>query len=120
MLREHLYNFYTQHVHISSVNNLLGAYSNSINDAYNNKLALFGCASASSVRVLIDLSSVLIYTFSTIFEIIEKLHKTEIATDGDYMPYLHAIRLPYKQLLLNIIKYENNLDYWTGESSLVE
>ncbi|WP_136512924.1 hypothetical protein [Geomonas edaphica] len=104
--RETLYNHYSRSVHIDYLTNVLGGFALSSETEYFNT-ALFGQLSKSSKIVLKDSSTVLIYTYSTIFGILEKIHKFEIAATGEYFSFTQAMRVPLKGLLLLLVEYDD-------------
>lgn len=107
--REHLYSFYTQNVHTNMVANMLGEVGTSLYDHNILKTALFGYPSASSVVVLSDLCTSLVFTYSLFFDIIKQIHGLTVPTSGEYFPFVHAMRYPLSELLDTVFKYDDYL-----------
>lgn len=115
--REHMYNLYTMSVHTTALVNALGCVGISFDDHDLLKSAHFGYPSASSVVVLKDLCFSLIYTYSMFFRIVERYHKIKVPTTGEIMPFLHAMRQPFTELLPHVLKYDDYLKISEADAS---
>ncbi len=108
-IRQHLYDMYTQFAHNNAIANCFGSVLTSLEDHNILRPSTYGYASASSVTPLMDLCIVLIYTYTTFSRIIREIHRFEIPNHGEHMPFLHAMILPFNELLRTVSKYDNYL-----------
>jgi len=108
-LRQDLYTLYTQFAHNSVIANLFGSVLTPLEDHNMFRSATYGYASASSVVPLVDLCTILIYTYTSFFRIIQEIHHFKIPTHGEHMPFLYAMLLPFNELLATVSKYDDYL-----------
>jgi hypothetical protein len=108
-MRQGLYAMYTQFAHINVIASSFGSMLTSLEDHNILRCAMYGYPSATSVVPLMDLCTILIYTYTTFFRIIREIHHFEIPMHGEHMPFLYAMLLPFNKLLPTVSKYDDYL-----------
>ncbi len=108
-LRQDLYTFYTQFAHNSFMASCFGSVLTPLEDHNMFHSATYGYASATSVVPLMDLCTILIYTYTSFFRIMQEIHHFKIPRHGEHMPFLYAMLHPFNRLLPTVSKYDDYL-----------